>query len=183
MGNWLNTFISSSVVVSALLVTPAIVRSQQMPPVRGTIALKGTVDKVYKGANTVVVKTEDGVEHVLHLTGRTAVHGGELDGLEKGRIVIVHYVPAGKEETAEEIDQVGDNGLKTTEGVVTNVNRKAQTITIRLPNGSQETLKLTKRAADDVGKDVDADRRLTKVVVYYDVGSGSRVAHFFEKVS
>jgi hypothetical protein len=63
------------------------------------------------------------------------------------------------------------------------VNRKAQTITIRLPNGSQETLKLTKRAADDVGKDVDADRRLTKVVVYYDVGSGSRVAHFFEKVS
>src|ERR1700730_12108389 len=121
MGNRLNIFISMSMVTGVLLVTPAIVRSQQMPPVRGTIALKGTVDKVYKGANTVIVKTEDGVEHVLHLTGRTSVHGGELDGLEKGLIVIVHYVPASGEETAEEIDQVGGNGLKTTEGVVTNV--------------------------------------------------------------
>jgi hypothetical protein len=183
MGNRLNTFVSMSVVMGALLVTPAIVRSQQMPPVGETIALKGTVDKVYKGANTVIVKTEDGVEHVLHLTGRTSVHGGELDALEKGRIVIVHYVSSGGEETAEEIDQVGDKGLKTTEGVVTKVDRKAQRITIRLPNGSQETLRLTKRAADDVGKDVDAGRGPTNVVVYYEDGSGSRVAHFFQKVS
>jgi hypothetical protein len=183
MGNRLNLFISMSVVTGALLVTPAIVRSQQIPPIRGTIALKGTVDKVYKGTNTVIVKTEDGVEHLVHLTGRTAVHGGELDGLEKGRIVIVHYVPAGAEETAEEIDQVGENGLKTTEGVVTNVNRKEKTISIRLPNGTNQTLRLTDRAASDAGKDLDSGHGDTKVVVYFEDGSGSRVAHYFQKVS
>jgi hypothetical protein len=178
----LEKILSVSLLAGGLALLPALAGAQVGPPIRGTIALKGTVDKVYEGANKVAVATEDGVEHIVHLTGHTTVHGGELEGLEKGRIVVVHFVPTGGEETAEEIDQLGPNGLKTTEGTVTKVDRKAKTIAIRLQNGSVDTLRLTDRAAVDVGKDVDAGKP-TKVVIYYEDGAGSRMAHFFEKVS
>jgi hypothetical protein len=74
--------------------------------------------------------------------------------------------------------------LKTVEGVVTHVDRAGRKISIRLEDGSTQTLRLTERAARDVGKDVDrAAADTTRVVVYYADDAGQRVAHYFKRIS
>jgi hypothetical protein len=178
---------------AAMLTLPGLHAGQEPPPiggVTGTIALEGTVDQESKAANTVIVKTLDGVRHLFHLTGKTVVHGSEsagadaLRGLEAGSAVVVHYATDAGEQTALEVDRLDDKGLKTIEGVVTRVDRAGRKISIRLADGSMQTLRLTDRAAKDVGKDVDrAAADTTRVVVYYADEAGQRVAHYFKRVS
>jgi len=67
---------------------------------------------------------------------------------------------------------------------VTRVDREARTISIRLADGSTQTLLLTERAASTVGMDVDrAAAAGAKVVVYFTDEAGRRVAHYFRRVS
>jgi hypothetical protein len=176
-----------------LLASAALSAGQQPPPIgglTGTIALEGTVQKTYEGANTVAVKTVDGIEHLFHMTDRTVVHGGAavgehaLHGLHDGSRVVVHYTAEGDNEIADEVDRVAADGLQAIEGVITKVDRRARTISIRLPDGSRQTLQLTERAASDVGKDVDAAAHGTvTAVIYYDDHAGRRVAHYFRRLS
>jgi hypothetical protein len=183
----------SLVTTGLVLVGSAAFAGQEPPPipaVTGTIALDGTVQKTYEGLNTVVVKTVDGIEHLFHLTGQTAVHTSvdaeeqTLSGLEAGNRVIVHYTIDGEQETAHEVDRVDENGLKATQGVIMNVDRQTKTMVIRLADGSRQTLELTERAASDVGKDIDtAAMSTTTVVVYYGDEAGRKVAHYFKRVS
>jgi hypothetical protein len=180
-------------VAAMLLVGSAASAGQQPPPiggVTGTIALEGTVEKTNQGVNTVVVKTVDGIEHLFHLTERTVVHGGKaagddtLRGLDEGSKVVVHYAVEGDQETVHEVDRVAENGLKTVEGVITKVDRRAKTMSIRLADGSRQTLQLTERAASDVGKDIDGGAIGTaKAVVYVTDESGQRIAHYFKRIS
>ncbi len=173
---------------SLLLGMATVAAAQTTPPViqghTGTIALEGTVDQEYAGAHTIVVKTVEGVKHLVHLTGHTTVHGAQraageaASGLEEGSRVVVHYVPEGAEMTAVEIDRVGTDGLHVTEGLVTRVDRGGKKLLIRLQDGSNETLHLTERAAKDIGHDV---HRTDRVIVYYTDEAGRRVAHFFKR--
>jgi hypothetical protein len=190
----MRSHISISVMAGGLLFVGTAVSAGQQPPpiggVTGTIALEGTVQKTYEGAHTVLVKTVDGIEHLFHLTERTVVHGGTaagddaLHGLKEGSGVVVHYTAQGDNKTAHEVDRVAADGLKTIEGVVTNVDRGARTISIRLAEGSRQTLRLTDRAASEVGKNIDAAAAGTaKVVVYFTDEEGRRVAHYFKRVS
>src|ERR1700724_723041 len=95
-----------------LLAVPALHAGQDPPPVTGTIALEGTVDQTYKAANTVIVKTVDGVRHLFHLTGKTAVHGSESAGanarrgLKVGTEVVVRYTTDAGGQTALEVDRL-----------------------------------------------------------------------------
>jgi hypothetical protein len=176
-----------------LLAASAAGGGQQPPPiggVTGTIALEGTVEKTSQGVNAVVVKTIDGIEHLVHLTERTVVHGGRvggseaLRGIEPGSRVVVHLTQDVGHQTVNEVDRVADDGLKTIEGVVTNIDRRAKTMSIRLANGSRQTLQLTERAASDVGRDIDAGAAgSAKVVVYFNDEAGQRVAHYFKRIS
>jgi hypothetical protein len=181
----------SQLFVGALLLLCArSVSAQQTPPVHGvtgTIALKGNVDKIYDGAHKIIVKTEDGVQHVVNVTKGTKVHGtagDSMDGLHEGTSVVVHYSTDGAEMSAEEIDDIGATGLKVTEGVVTRVDRSAKTITLRLPDGATQLLYLSDRAAADDGKEMTAGRETgTSVIVYYMKDGDRQVAHFFKKKS
>lgn len=138
----------------------------------------------------MIVVTIDGVEHAYHFTKDLVVHGGKgtgvdaLAGLQEGTTVVVHYTTAGNEASATEIDRVGDEGLRITEGTVTHVDRGRKQITIRLANGTIETLRLTDRAAAEAGPEFDqAQAGTTKIVVYYKDEGGQKVAPFFKKVS
>jgi hypothetical protein len=161
---------------------------QTGPPILGetaTGAIEGTVDKPYEVAGAIVVKTADGISHLFHLTKRTAVHGvaatdEAFSGLAKGRRVVVHYTVDGAEKTAVEVDSLGTDGLREMRGVVTRVDRRTKRLSVRLEDGSQETLELSDRAAQDAGKDV-ADA--ATVVVYYTDEGGRKVAHYFREVS
>jgi arginine repressor len=154
-------------------------------------AFKGTVTKIDRGARTAVVKTADGAEHTVHFVGRTLVHGAEkspagaedaFHGLREGSSVVVHNTAKGTEETAEEVDRIGNDGLRLTEGTVSKIDRSGKAITIRTAGGAEETYKLADHAAEDAGKDIgSAAEKSGKVTVYYTEESGRKVAHFFEK--
>jgi hypothetical protein len=164
--------------------------AQSGPPVQRTVALEGTMKTFYRAVNTIIVTTIDGVDHVYHFTKDLVVHGGKgrgldaLEGLREGSTVVVHYTVTEAEASAREIDRIGDEGLKTTEGVVTRIDRGRKRITIRFDDGRSETLRLTDRAAAEAAKDVDQAATATvKVIVYYSDEAGRKVAHFFKKAS
>src|SRR5262249_2230730 len=172
--------------VSRALVTATAAAQQPVPVapgVVGTIGLDGTIDKFYHTTHSVLVKSADGAHHLVGVTDKTVVHGAEsedpLHGLSEGRHVVVHYVVKGSKKTAVEIDHVGDAGLHVVQGVVVGVDRPARKLIVELPDDKWVTLRLTDRAAHDVGKEVATRSR---VVVYYADEGGAQVAHYFKKV-
>jgi hypothetical protein len=153
--------------------------------------LVGTVLKVDDGAKTVVVKLSDGTRHTFHFVEGTTVHGAQdtaagakdaFHGLKEGSSVAVHYTAKGTEETADEFDNIGKDGLKTTDATVTHIDRGAKTLTVKTGDGAEETFHLTDSAAKDAGKGIgEGTEKSAKVTVYYTEDAGHKVAHFFKK--
>jgi hypothetical protein len=174
----------------ALGIAPALSAQTTLPPIHGVtgvIATDATIKDEHKAGNKIVVTTEDGVEHVYSAAKDLLVHGGKdgvLADLKPGTTVVVHYTADEGGESAHEIDRVAGNGLQTTEGIVTDINRGKKEITIRYDNGTTEKLKLTDRAAVDAGQDFkDQAVGTTRVVVYYSDEAGKKVAHYFKRKS
>ena len=155
-------------------------------------AVHGAVEKVDSGTKTIVVKTTDGTEHSFHFAAKTAVHGADASakvtedswrGLKKGTEVVAHYTTRGTEDTAVEIDKVGKDGLKTTDGAIKDIDRGGKTLVVKTADGTEQTFRLTGHATADAGKDLaKGTEKGAKVTVYYTEESGKKIAHFFEKV-
>jgi hypothetical protein len=153
--------------------------------------VEGTVEKVDAGAKTVVVKTADGTRHTLHFVKGTAVHGAQateagakdaFHGLKEGSQVAVHYTAKGTVETAEEVDNIGKDGMKADDVTVTQIDRGAKTLAVKTANGTEETYRMTDSAAKDAGKDIaEGAEKTGKATVYYTEEAGHKVAHFFKK--
>ena len=151
-------------------------------------AVEGKVEKIDRTAKTIVVKAVDGTEHTFRFVGRTAVHGAEVagaetfHGLKEGSEVVVHYTVKGSEETALEIDHIGEGGLKTSEGTLTHLDRNAKTFTIKAEDGTEHEFRLTEHAAEDAGNEISEDaQKSAKVIIYYTEQAGQQVAHYFSK--
>jgi hypothetical protein len=151
-------------------------------------AVQGKIEKIDRKAKTAVVKTVDGTQHTFHFVERTAVHGTEkaapdsFHGLKEGSEVVVHYSTKGTKETAEEVDHVGEHGLKVAEGTVTQFDRGAKTLAVKAADGSDHTFRVADHAAEDGGKDItEGAEKSAKVTVYYSEEAGQKVAHFFRK--
>ena len=152
--------------------------------------LEGTVQKVDTAGKTVAVKVADGSVHTFHFVTRTSVVGAQdvaagskdsFHGLKEGSVVAVHYTSKGSEDTAEEVDNLGKDGLRSAEGAVTHIDRNAKTIAVKTANGTEETYRLTDGAAKDASKDVaQGTEKAAKVTVYYTEESGKKIAHFFK---
>jgi hypothetical protein len=149
-------------------------------------AVEGTVKKVDAGTKTVVVSTADGTEHTVHFVGKTTVHGWDateagskdaLHGVKEGSHVVVHVTKKGTVETAQEVDRIGDGGLKVTEGTVSTIDRGGKTIAVKTADGAVATYKFTDHAAVDASKGVE---KAGKVTVYYTEEGGKKVVHFFK---
>jgi hypothetical protein len=155
-------------------------------------AVHGTITKLDTATRTVVIKTADGTEHSIRFIDKTAVHGAHIGeegakdsfhGLQEGTEVIAHYSEKGGKTTAVEIDRVGKDGLKGTEGTISKLDRAGKTIAVKTADGTEHSFELTERAAEDGGKDVgEGTEKGTKVVVYSSEKAGKDVAHFFEKM-
>ncbi len=162
--------------------TAAPAYAQAPPPIHGltgTIATEATIKDEKKAANKIAVETKDGIEHVYDAAKGLKVHGGDqiLADLKPGTTVVIHYSP---DNTVQEIDRVGgDDGLRTTEGMATKIDRSKKEITIRYDNGKIEKLKLTDRAAAAVGTNIAPD---TRIVVYYSTDARAKVTHYFKAV-
>ena len=155
-------------------------------------AVDGSVEHVDAAGKTITVKTADGTEHTFRIVGRTTVHGAEatpgltkdaLQDMKEGSHVVVHYSKRGTEETAEEIDKVGEGGLKETKGTVVKLDRTGKKIVVKGDDGVDHTYDLSEHAVSDSGKDIaKGSEKGTKVSVYYSEQAGRKVAHFFKTV-
>ncbi|HYL11960.1 MAG TPA: hypothetical protein VEV41_02940 [Terriglobales bacterium] len=160
--------------------------------VEGVTATHGVVTKIDKAAKTLAIKTADGTEHVFHWTKDTAVHGVRASdvaakdswhGLKEGSEVVAHSTKRGTEDTAVEVDKVGEAGLTKTEGTIKEIDRGAKKLVIKSADGTEHTFTLTGHAAADGGKEVAAGtEKGTKAVVYSTENAGKKIAHFFEKI-
>lgn len=170
-----------SVLSLTLLVCPLALLFAADDVVSGVSA---TVKSVDKGTKTVVVKTGKGVEQTFHFVGRTVAHGtttgskDAIDGVKEGDQVVVHYTEKGGVKTAEEVDHVGKDGLKTSVVAVRGIDRGAKTVGVKTADGAEETWHLTDRAAVDSGKGV---AKGAKVTAYYTEEGGKKVVHFFKE--
>jgi hypothetical protein len=180
--------LAATLAVGMILPTWTIVYAQNRPPLPNEpVATEGTIKQFYKGLNVVVVKTMDGVEHVYHFTKDLIVHGGKkpgvdaLEELQEGTTVVIHYSTSGAKASAEEIDLLGDEGMKIGEGVVTDIDRRKQEITIKFANGKTETLQMTSRAAAESEAVDGSSGKQTRIVVYYSDETGRKVAHYFKR--
>jgi hypothetical protein len=171
-----------------ILSTPA--HPQGRPPLQEPIALEGSMKQFYRAANVVVVTTMDGIEHVYHFTKDLIVHGGKkpgvdaLEGLREGTTVVIHESTGVSQASADEIDIVGDEGLKSTEGMVTSIDHRKGEITIRYNDGKKETLQMTSRAAAESNAGIGGTgEEAYTIVVYYSDEAGRKIAHYFKKAS
>jgi hypothetical protein len=154
-------------------------------------AVHGTIEKVDPVTKTLVVKAEDGTDHSLHLLDTTTVHGvrasaeagtDSWQGLKDGTEVVAHYSRRGTKDTALEVDNVGKDGLKATEGTIKGLDRGGKKMVVKTADGTESTFRLTDDAAKDAGKGiVEGTEKGTKVTVYYSEDTGEKVAHFFER--
>ena len=153
--------------------------------------IEGKVEKIDSTAKTIVVKAEDGTLHTFHFVQRTLVQGGQtaetaakdtFHGLKEGSEVAVHYTATGGEETAEEVDRLGDNGLKAAQGQLVRLDQTAKTATIKAQDGTMHVYQLSSHAYDEVSKNIATTAQKSgKVTVYYTEQAGRQVAHFFTK--
>jgi hypothetical protein len=182
---------STAVLAAGLVLIPAIeLHAQSRPPLQEPLALEGTMKQFYKAANVVIVTTMDGMKHVYHFTKDLIVHGGKkpgvdaMEGLREGTMIVVHRDVSGSEAAVAEIDLVSEEGLKITEGVVTDINQRKQEITIKYANGTAETLKMTAQAAaENDTRLAGSDSTVTHIVIYYSDEAGRKVAHYVKKAS
>jgi hypothetical protein len=181
--------LSSLIVLGGGVGASPALAAQATPPidgVTGTVALQGTVEQEYAGANTVIVKSLDGVEHVFHVL----MHGGKssgvqaLPGLREGSTVAVHDSASGIDASAQAIDLIDNDGMHVTEGTVIRIDRSRKHIAIMFDHDRTETFELTERTAADAGHDIDPTPNPTSTVsVSYTDESGRKVAHFFKRTS
>ena len=155
-------------------------------------ATHGTITKIDTAAKTIAIKTADGTEHLLHWTKDTTVHGARAadaaakdswHGLKEGSEVVAHSTKRGTEDTAVEVDHLGDQGLHKTEGTVEKIDRGGKKLVVKTGDGTEHTFTLTGHAAADGGTDVaKGAEKGSKVIVYSTEDSGKKIAHFFEKI-
>lgn len=153
-------------------------------------AIHGTIQKIDQDTKTVVVKTGDGIEHSLRVTDGIVVHSSKSADkaataswheLRAGAEVVAHYTQRGTEDSAVEIDKLGEDGLKATAGRVAELDRGAKRLVVDTVKSGKETFRLTSHAAEDAGKDVAKEtEKGAKVTIYYTDDGGDKVAHFFE---
>jgi len=181
-----NQFLKLSIIAFVFTYVAVAFAAQQI-----TGAVEGSVKKIDTAGRTIVVDTADGSERTFHLAGDLAVHTGTsaaegasagLRGIRTGSHVAVHYTGEAGRDSAHEIDNLGDSGLKVVKGTGVRIDRSAKKVTIRTADGSLKTFDLSDRAARDSGKDIaEAGTDTGKAALYYTEDAGRRTVHFIGK--
>jgi hypothetical protein len=181
------TLIVAAALVLGYVIGAADGRAEQQPPpihgVTGTVATEETVRATREAGRGILGK----VGRLFRWNRRSPVPSGDeageetFAGLRTGTAVVVHDTTAGENLTAEEIDRLDDEGVKRMEGVITAVNRTDRTISIRLADGTRQTLQLSDRAGGGVDKAIDRAGG-TRVIVLVKDEAGERVVHYFKRI-
>ena len=141
----------------------------------------GTIRKVDNTAKTIAVKTADGTEHTIKITGATTVKGTKegFNGLTAGSQIVARTTGTGVEEIAVEVGKIGEDGFKATDGIVEKFDKDAKKIVVKNVHGAKKTFELGGKALEDAGKPMSAGiTKGTIVTVYYTEADGDKVAYY-----
>jgi hypothetical protein len=167
---WLGTLLVGAFAIA----TPTADAQILVPPNNGfnaTIALPSTVDAFWTGVNEGLDKAGDGINDLVGAKGPRGGKGiGSLDSLRPGTPVAVQYTVKGIQTSADGAGQVGSDGVKANEGVVTKVDRAKKEITIKFADGQTQKLE----------SENSFSAHSSRAIVYYTDESGQRVAHYFK---
>jgi hypothetical protein len=146
--------------------------------------LHGTIKKVDHATKTIVVKTADGTEHTIKVTGTTTVKGTKdgFDGLKEGTEVVARTTGKGVEESAVDVGKVGKDGMKATQGTITKFDKETKTVVVKTADGTEKTFEVTGKALEDAGEATGKGlAKGAKVTVYYTEEGGKKVAHYLSE--
>lgn len=156
-----------------------------------TEVIQGTIEKIDTAGKSIVVKAQDGTVHTFHIAQQTLFQGGQsaqagaensFHGLKEGSEVAVHYTSQQSQETADEVDRLGNEGLKASQGQLVRIDQTAKTVSIKTQDGTVHVYHLSNNAAQEAGKDITTTaQKSEKVTVYYTEQAGHKVAHFFSR--
>jgi len=182
------TLMVAAAFVLVYVIGAADARAEQQPPpihgVTGTVATEETVEDVHEAGRGILGK----VARLFRWNRRSPASGDEAGdetfaGLNTGTAVVVQTTTPRERLAAEEIDRPDDEGAQRMEGVITAVNRRDRTISIRLADGTRQTLRLSDGAADGADKVVDRAGVGARVIVFVKGEAGERIVHYFKRVS
>ena len=139
----------------------------------GTLGLEASVDRFYSDVGKVVKLAAGGTAETKRSKPSTVE---ALDSLKPGAPVVAHYAVMGVQASAYTVDPIG-SGLNVNEGIVTNVDRSKNRITIKFSQGRTETFRSTRHGAQDADGSVHS-----RVIVYHTNDAGQVVAHYFKPV-
>jgi hypothetical protein len=142
----------------------------------------GTVTKVDHATKTVVVKTADGTEHIVKVTGQTTYKGTKegFDDIKEGTEVVARTTGKGLDESGVEIGKIGKDSVKVTKGTIVKIDHGTKTVVVKSADGTEKTFVFTGDAAKDMGKAVgEGTEKGAKLTVYYTEEAGKKTAHFF----
>jgi phosphotransferase system IIA component len=155
-------------------------------------AVHGLISDIDTTTKTIGIKTSDGVDHSVHFTERTVVHGGALSqsaakaswhGIARGDEVVVHLTDHGTRTTAVEVDRIGKDGLKSVDGTVREIDRTGRRLVLETDDGAESVFRMTGQSTIDSGKDIaKGASKGSRITVYYTEDVGKKVAHFFEAI-
>ena len=113
--------------------------------------IQGTIKKVDNTAKAIVVKTADGTEHTIKITGATTVKGTKegFNGLREGSQIVARTTGAGAEEIAVEVGKIGEDGLKATDGIIEKFDKDSKKIVVKNVHGAKKTFELGGKALED----------------------------------
>ncbi len=141
----------------------------------------GTIKKVDKTTQTIVVKTADGTEHTVKVTSDVTVKGTKdgFDGLKEGTEVVARTTGKGADKTVSEVGKVSKDGLQVTKGTIVKVDDGTKTVVVKAADGTEKTFEMTGNAVADAGKATGKGVATgAKVTVYYTEEAGKKTAHF-----
>ena len=179
----LATLVVTSALAATLAGIGAAAAEQQPPPidgVTGTVATEESKKDVKEAGRGVFGK----ISRMFGGKGKDAApagpEGGEdmLAGMKAGTAVIIHTTTAGETAAPEDVERLDAEGVKPIEGVVTTVNRRERTISVKLADNQRRTFRLSNRAADEVDTDVAST---AKVILYVKDEAGERVVQYIKR--
>ena len=71
--------------------------------------------------------------------------------MREGEEVVVRYTKTGTEETAVEIEKVGGDGFKATEGTVKEIDKGGKSLVVVARDGAEQTFKMAGQTIEETG--------------------------------
>jgi hypothetical protein len=155
-------------------------------------AVEGQVKSVDVLGKTIVVETDDGIDHTLNYVEQTVIRGAhaadqaathDVHALRQGTKIVAHYTTMDGKDTVREIDRLGEDGLKTATGTVDELDRGNKLLVLKAADGTETRFRLSDHAAIDAGREIEKEGgKSAHVMVYYMEEANKKEALFFQEL-